>query len=201
MNRIPWWVIASFVPLGFGAWAPLIPGLQVRRPLWIALGALWTLIAIAGFTMAQFDSLGDSGGGLIILGWVGAIATSLAIRPAYLRTVSSGFDHDRRIAAERLHERKEAREICERDPDLALELGIGRPDRQGARHAGLIDVNHANERALQLLPGVDPVLAKRIVKLRQELNGFSSLADCGDVLDLDGDAVERLRERAVFLPR
>jgi DNA uptake protein ComE-like DNA-binding protein len=39
------------------------------------------------------------------------------------------------------------------------------------------------------------------VQLRDELDGFSSVNDLGNVLDLDGHAVERLRDRVVFLPR
>lgn len=39
------------------------------------------------------------------------------------------------------------------------------------------------------------------MEIREEVNGFSSLADMGAVMDFDGNQVERLRELAVFLPR
>jgi len=112
--------------------------------------------------MAQIDSLGDSGGGVIILGWVGAIATTLAIRPAYLRTVTSGFEHDRREAEQRLHDRKEALEICQRNPALALELGIAARIARAPATAGLVDVNHALRARAAHAPGVDHALAQRI---------------------------------------
>ncbi len=64
-----------------------------------------------------------------------------------------------------------------------------------------MDVNNASLGALLGLPGIDEALATRIVEARAELNGFSSVHDLGGVLDLDGNAVERLRDRVVFLPR
>ena len=111
------------------------------------------------------------------------------------------FRLGKEAAEERLERRHEAQRLVRENPELAKELGVGRPDRPGAQAAGLVDVNNASERALCTLPGVDPALAKRIVHLRERINGFESLADFGEVLDLDGDAVERLREHAVFLSR
>src|SRR5205809_631686 len=77
-------------------------------------------------------------------------------------------------------------------PELALELGIGRPDRAGAEAAGLVDVNNAPLSVLLGLPGVDDALATRIVEARAQINGFSSVQDLGSVLDLDAYTVERL---------
>jgi DNA uptake protein ComE-like DNA-binding protein len=202
MPQIPWWVWVSATPMGLGAWSPLVPARQLRRPWWTLWGVLFTLCTIAGWVWA-IQTHGDRGGagGLIILGWVGALATALSIRPAYLRETSSGFTLAREQAEQRLQERKTAIEIAEHQPALAQELGIGRPDRPGAQSAGLVDVNNAPASALVTLPGIDDALATRIVEVRAQVNGFSSLADFGGVLDLDGDLVERLRDRTVFLPR
>ena len=91
------WAFISLVPLGFGAWAPIYPGIKARRPLWIALGLLWTAIIIAAFavnatTVSGRHGNNDSAGGLFILGWVGAIATSFIIRPAYQRQMGSRLE-------------------------------------------------------------------------------------------------------------
>jgi hypothetical protein len=40
-----------------------------------------------------------------------------------------------------------------------------------------------------------------VVATREEIDGFASLEEFGVVLDLPGDAVERLRDHVVFLPR
>jgi Helix-hairpin-helix motif len=201
MKDMPWWVWASGAPLGLGAWAPIVPGGQLRRKGWMALGALWVLVTLAGWAGAVTNDGGAGAGLLIILGWCGAIATSLSIRPAYLREASSSFVEAREAAERRLDERRDALRLAAEQPELALELGIGRPDRPGAQAGGVVDVNNASLEALRELPGINDGVARRIVALRTELNGFSSVHDLGALLELDGHAVERLRERVVFLPR
>jgi DNA uptake protein ComE-like DNA-binding protein len=201
MGRVPWWVWVSATPFGLGAWTPVVPGVALRRPLWIGLGLLWALVALAGWAAAIANDGGSAAGGLIILGWVGAIATTLAIRPGFNRTAGSLFTREREAAERRLQERREAQQLALENPALAVELGVGRPDRPGARSAGLVDVNNAPLEALRLLPGIDEAKAMKIVRLRGELNGFASLHDLGAVLELDGHAVERLRDDTVFLPR
>ena len=84
MRRVPWWVWVSATPFGLGAWTPIVPGAALRRPLWIGLGLLWTLVAIAGWVAAIVNDGGSGAGGLIILGWAGAIATTL-VDPAGLQ--------------------------------------------------------------------------------------------------------------------
>jgi DNA uptake protein ComE-like DNA-binding protein len=64
-----------------------------------------------------------------------------------------------------------------------------------------VDVNHASAEVIARLPGVDDDLARRTVEVREEINGFSSLADYGHVLGLPAPVVERLRDEVVFLPR
>ena len=201
MGRVPWWVWVSATPFGLGAWTPVVPGVALRRPLWIGLGVLWALITIAGWAAAVANDGGSGAGGLIILGWVGAIATTLGIRPAFNRTSGSSFLRERQAAERRLAERREAQRLAVENPVLALELGVGRPDRPGAQSAGLVDVNNAPREVLRLLPGIDEAKAMKIVRLREELNGFASLHDLGAVLELDGHTVERLRDDTVFLPR
>ena len=55
--------------------------------------------------------------------------------------------------------------------------------------------------ALLALPGVDGDLATTIIETREKVNGFSSLEDMREALNLDGATVEKLRARALFLPR
>jgi DNA uptake protein ComE-like DNA-binding protein len=187
--------------MGLGAWTPVVPGVALRRPLWIGLGLLWAAATLAGWAAAIANDGGGGAGGLIILGGVGAIATTMAIRPTFARSTSSRFAREREAAEQRLRDRQAARRMAAEEPQVALELGVGRPDRPGAQSAGLVDVNNAPRAALKLLPGIDEALAARIVVLREELNGFRDVHDLGLALELDGHAVERLRDVTVFLPR
>ena len=196
------WAWLSLIPLGLGAWAPIYAGARARQLRWCVLGAVWTLITLAGW-IASVASNGTSGvaGGLIIGGWVGAIATSFAIRPAYSRLLGSPLEAALTGAELRLADRDRARQLARERPALAREIGVGRPDLPDAHDAGLVDVNNAPAAILAQLPGVDDALATRIVEARAETRGFSSVEDMGTVLDLDGNLVEDLRDRVVFLAR
>jgi DNA uptake protein ComE-like DNA-binding protein len=200
-SRWPW---LSLIPIGLGAWAPIYAGVRARRSSWILLGVLCCAVVIGGFVKNSTDrhpGSDDIAGMLIIIGWVGAVAASFSIRPAYERQMSSPLLEAAEKARERLSERRRALALAHENPALAREMGIGRPDKRGAADAGLVDVNNASVAALEKLPGIDDQLATRIAEARAQIGGFSSLEDLGAALDLDGDLVEDLREKVVCLPR
>lgn len=197
------WPYISLLPIGLGAWAPIYAGVKARQLSWIVLGVVWSVLVVAGFV---HDSVGghsghdDLAGLLIIVGWVGAVATSFTIRSAYERQLSPLLAATEAGEA-RLQDRRHAVRMAREQPALAREIGVGRPDEAGAFDAGVVDVNNASASALCRLPGVDDALATRIIEFRSQAAGFSSVEDLGTVLDLPGDLVERLREHVVFLPR
>jgi len=80
-----------------------------------------------------------------------------------------------------------------------------RPGSDALRSAALrlvldlpIEVNTASEGDLQLLPGVGPKLAARIVRTRREGGPFHSLADLQQVKGIGPAKTERLRGLASF---
>jgi hypothetical protein len=197
-------VLAALVPFGVAAWAGfLYAGTKAHVTRWKLFAGLYLIGAFAAFFLAgvtEDDSTGNSiAGGLIIMVWVVGFGHSLVARPEYIRRMQ--FADQLTSARDRLEQRDQVRQIAKRDPRLAMELGVGRPDRRGALDAGLVDVNSAPLRALERLPGVDRDLAEHIVYVRAQVDGFSSLEDFGMALDLPGDLVEDLRERTIFLPR
>jgi DNA uptake protein ComE-like DNA-binding protein len=196
------WAYLSLVPLGLGAWAPIYAGTRARNTRWILLGVLWTLLTIVGWVLSVSTHGNSGGAGLVlIVGWIGAIATSFAIRPAYERQFRSELQQAMSGAEDRIDERRRAARLAREKPTLAREIGIGRPDLPHARAAGLVDVNNAPANVLAGLPGVDDALATQIVETRAEVRGFSSVEDLGATLDLDPDLVDSLRDQVVFLPR
>lgn len=195
------WVWLSLIPLGLGAWAPAYAGSVVRNRRWVLLGLGWSLVTVAGWVVSIVSHGGAGGGLLIIAGWAGAIASSFAIRARYRQLVASPFEAALSGAEQRLEDGDRARRLAAERPGLAKELGIGRPDLPDAQSGGLVDVNNAPAAVLTRLPGVDDALARRIVHARLQTHGFSSVEDLGMALDLDGDLVEDLRDRVVFLPR
>jgi len=81
-----------------------------------------------------------------------------------------------RQARERLADRERALKLARDDPDLAIEVGTGRPDLPGADHRGVVDVNHAPAQVIQTLPGVGDRLADQIIDARDRVGGFASVA-------------------------
>jgi hypothetical protein len=194
------WVWLSVIPLGLGAWAPIYAGARAHNRLWAAIGAVWSLIAVAGWVVAIASNGGGAGGLLIILGWAGAVATSFAIRARYRELLGSPFQTAFLGAEGRLADRERARKLARERPALAVEMGVGRPDLPNAQSAGLVDLNNAPAQVIARLRGVDDALAQQIVRARDDVHGFSSVEDLGAALDLDGNVVEDLRDCVVFLP-
>jgi DNA uptake protein ComE-like DNA-binding protein len=190
------------MPLGLGAWAPIYAGVKAQRRSWIAWGIVWTLLAVVGWVVSVADNgHGGTGGLPLILSWVGAAATSFSIRSSYEQAMASPLLSARTAGEQRLRDREAALQLARARPQLAREMGIGRPDVAGAAAAGLVDVNNASVTALLTLPRVDGDLATKIIETRQTVNGFSSVEDMGVAMDLPGDVVEALRGAVVFLPR
>jgi competence ComEA-like helix-hairpin-helix protein len=79
-------------------------------------------------------------------------------------------------------------------------MGVGRPDRDGFA-GGLVNLNNARASEIEELPGVTREVADRIVVMREEVGGFSSLEDLAHVLDLPVALVDRIRADVVVLPR
>lgn len=136
--------------------------------------------------------------------WLGGTIHSLWIRARMSRA-----DGVRKKPRERSPEhacyrrqlRREARELAKRDPALAKELRVGRPDlpRQ-YDDGGLIDINHAPARVIGTVPGLTPELVDRILSARHETGPFTSAEELTTTLDLPVDLSDELDEYSVYLP-
>jgi len=199
------WVFASLFPFGWLVWLGFAyAGFRARRPLWVAFGAVYGLVIAVTLVVTSLDE--DIEGPDDNLGYIAMFATwgigiahSFSLRRTYLRRVELLEDpaiQRAQIARER---QAYAREIARRDPELAREAEIGRSG--GFDEGGIVDVNHAPVEDIADLPGLGGAEARRIVAVRGEVGGFSSLEDLGMTMDLPGDVVEDLRGRVVFVRR
>jgi competence ComEA-like helix-hairpin-helix protein len=197
-------VLLTLAPLGmlsFGAF--VYAGVRAREKRWIVAGAVYAFVIYAGFLLATTDEdgvLSDVGVTLVLLAWAASFAHALAIRGAFLERMElvegERYDH----AEDRALEREEARRLAREEPAMALEMGVGRPDRDGFA-GGLVDLNNAPASAIEELAGVSRELAERIVVAREEVGGFSSLEDLAQVVELPVRLVDRIRADVVVLPR
>jgi DNA uptake protein ComE-like DNA-binding protein len=102
-------------------------------------------------------------------------------------------------ARDTLRRRSHCRQLVTKNPKLAAELNIGRPDLdRDYDDGGLIDVNHVPERYLLALPGIDSELACKIIEVRKSIGGFDSLDDMEVLLGLSPQRLDSARDRAIF---
>lgn len=196
---------------GFLTWAVfLILGRNAQRRAWLVWSAVYAALMVAFCVLeaASGSSVTDLAasiapipfvfawfGGIVHLGVVSKDATR---RIQQVRRASDGTPV--LIAArERIKEREEGRRLAAKDPVLAREVGVGRPDLPGTRDFGLVDVNHASPEALCKLPGITPQIAEYIEQTRQSVGLFTSVEDLCVTLDLPPNLTDDLREHAVFL--
>jgi Helix-hairpin-helix motif len=195
----PWWVLWSVIPFGWLTWVGLVyAGARARMPLMIGVAVLFLASTVAAFATSD----GDTSGAISVIGYVAGVGAVLGFAPFWqrrMRRLAEPAPIDR--AKARLEAREQAMELARADPTLAREVGVGRPDVPGAQHGDVVDVNMAPHSVLAQLPGIDDATAREIVRLREELDGFTSLMDLGSTIDLPADTVDDLRGRVVFIPR
>ncbi len=201
------WALVPLVSLGTLSWAPFLyatvrTGAQKFK---IATGVYLSLSVVAGVLLAVaghgHGGLNTLAGLLLILLAAAGCAHTLAIRNEYGRQLALFEDPTLLAAQQREERRARALRLVKQNPKRALQLGVGRPDVKGSFDGGLVDINHANAKALATLPGIDADKATQIVELRESADGFSSADDLDVVLDLEPGTLAQLRERVVFLPR
>jgi DNA uptake protein ComE-like DNA-binding protein len=203
-----WWVLLAL--LGWLNWtAFLYAGLMSRNRRWLRWSGVYLALSAASLGLiigrdptGPADSWDEQLGAWIgLLSWGVSFVHALAVRKEFLERVEVLDDPALGAAEAKLRRRELARRLAAENPARARELGIGRPDVAGAFHGGLVDINHAPADTIDRLPGINKQLARRIVQVREEINGFSSLEDLGLVLNLPATLVDRMRARVVFLPR
>ena len=199
-----WWA-GTLIPFGF--LTPVLfaaAAIRVSKPVWGLWAALYAAVVYGGLVMTEAapdeSDLSNLGALIMVVGWLAGIGHGFVARREYAERLGGPATPLER-ARSVIEQRREAQRLALREPQAALEMGLGRPDLASATHMGVVDVNHAGIDALARLPGVSDALAREIALARKDVDGFKSVEDLGVVLRLDGDAVEDLRPYVVFLPR
>jgi hypothetical protein len=195
------WVLVPLVSLGIAAFVP---------PAYFAVrhrrrsGYVWAVLLLVAISAFFIVNPGDNKGGvrnglaiaLIMVCWVGGAT----VAGGYVITTTDESDPVS-VARRQRQLRERARRLVEKDPRLAIEAHVGRPDLRGAHDdGGLVDVNRVPAATLAKLPGIDAALAERIVATRRDVGGYSSLADLVTTLDLDPTRLDDASDELVFIP-
>jgi hypothetical protein len=206
------WALVPLVTLGWGTgFSFAYAAVRLRDAVigWYAAGYL-----VAGATAFALLATSNSQSG----GWKAAVGTILtfaliALGSAhafgirrYLVDPSAPRRRGRIVSVQEqalaearteMQRRSEARRILSADPELARQLGIGRPDLpRRYQDGGLVDANHAPASVLARLAGIGPDLAHQIVANRESVGGFRDLSDMSITL---GVPPQTLDEASTFL--
>lgn len=96
--------------------------------------------------------------------------------------------------------RVEALELSQRDPGLARDLLIGRPDlRRQYYDGGLVDINHVPEPVLVSHLGLTPEQARSVVESRDYVGGFTNADDLTNLANVPPRVLDTVRDRIVVL--
>jgi hypothetical protein len=214
----------------FSAWYFLVPiisfGLLAVVPFVHAAArlqrrAVWRLVAIYGVVDAALiialgvapvdeDGNATSAAGDVVMTFVvlGALITLIAAcvqlaglrRSVYGATPAPVAHPAVATALAARARRDEARQLAARDPMLARDLLIGRPDlARGYDDGGLVDLNRAPAPTIALGCGLDEASAQRIVDARRARGGFASVDEVIVLVDVPVDAWEGLRDRGIVI--
>jgi DNA uptake protein ComE-like DNA-binding protein len=219
--------LAPWISLGFGTAVAFGTAAYLMRSrlLWLATGVYTVVWATCFFTAASAAGTTAEAifiGGMffnLIVGGIHAVIVSprlawalrdwTASPPPQVPTLTAV--DQAAIAAEvaqdpALHEalaqrarRSLAREVVHRDPALAAELGIGRPDlSRRFDDGGLVDINRVPSDVLAALPGFDTATAERVVAARERYGRLESVAELVVHADVPPDVVDRVSDRLIF---
>ena len=193
-----WYVLIGPLTLGIVAWAAfLYMGIKGRQRLWLTFAAAYFAAAVGGAILMEIEGEDATFSGFVwIVLAVGSFVHTLALRPAFEERMELLEDPSLDVAEDRAERQQHAREIAASDPRRARQLGIGRPDREHAFHAGLVDVNGAPPGVIAEVAGVSRETAEMIVAGRP----YSSVEDLDLVVNLPREQLAKLRDVAVFLP-
>lgn len=202
------WAVVPLLTLGMATWAVFLFAAVRQRSWWLGgASAAYAALLAVWFVAAAPDSPGPLADGIMAFAFIacmfGGSAHALAVRsrvfPAAAPRPGDLLHEAEHEALRRRGLREQARELATRDPALARQLGIGRPDlRRDYDDGGLVDVNHAPAAVLAILPGMTPDLAARAVELRATRGAFVSADDLALALGLPADWVTALADLTVY---
>jgi DNA uptake protein ComE-like DNA-binding protein len=96
--------------------------------------------------------------------------------------------------------RAEARAVAQRDPLMARDLRIGRPDLpRYYDDGGLVDVNSAPAETIAKWLGLSAAEAAQVVQVRQQLGRFEHVDDLLNLVGLELTVYDQVSDRIILL--
>jgi len=216
-SRPPKWLWA--LPVFSCGLLSVVPSIVIAAKLrqsqawWLAGGLTiaWFLgFALVGSQPEGADNVWSTSGVLLYLAaWIGGVVYAVVMGPRvdWSPTTSSmaapsDDPNAAAIAAIQAGRRKreEARELARRDPQMARDLRVGRPDlARQYDDGGLVDVNSAPEVTLTRWLGLSAAQSAQVVEVRQRLNRFEHVEDLVNLAGLEPSTYDQVKDRIILL--
>jgi hypothetical protein len=200
--------LLSFVP-------PIVIAAKLKQPRpWQLAGALtvaWLLsVAFMSSQPEGADNIWTNSGALLYLAaWIGGVVFGLVMgpkldwSPRMSSVVAPSYDpNPAAIAGVQAARRKreEAREMARRDPQMARDLRIGRPDLpRRYDDGGLVDMNSVPEETMTRWLGLSVAQSAQVVEARQQLSRFEHVEDLVNLASLEPSTYDQVKDRIILL--
>lgn len=199
----------SFGLLAFGPflWLALTRRRRSDRVIMAAYVAVCAIaVGLVALAATQGENVGRAGGFVLLTLMVfGAIHALVACRPGLRDASGRPLNNvDRNILAvsgaeDRMNVRNRARKLARKDPALARELRIGRPDLpREYDDGGLVDVNHVPAAVLVSHLKLTAEQAAKVVSVRDEIARFEGPGDLESFAGLPPQLVDELSDLMIF---
>ena len=190
-------------------------GIRARYRRWIWWGVIYSIPFALLMVFSPDSTIGNYLTNLAIGAWIASIIHGFAVRREYL--VRMKVREELLQQEEELLRRKilgvdgenllskvpsPPSPFASSDPASAPERAVSPfPDRHAPGDTALIDLNRASEEQIASLPGINLIMAKRAVSLRDARGGFDSLEDFSHALGLKPHIKERIRPMVTVGPK
>ncbi|WP_436494553.1 ComEA family DNA-binding protein [Actinokineospora sp. HUAS TT18] len=198
-----WYYVVTIVTGGVFAVIPFVHAASRlgRRSVWARAALFGAIDAVMFVVVSLREGRSDEPVDtvLAVIAIAVIIGACVQLRPLRREVFGPAVPQDpavARVLVER-GKRDEARALAERDPLMARELGIGRPDLSRTYDdGGLVDLAAAPADAIAAFCGLAVADAERVVAAR---GVFSSVDELLVVVELPIEAWERVRDRGVVV--
>lgn len=215
-----WWLILPFTfPIYLNWTAFIYAGITARHRKWILYGVIYAipsiLLTFIGSTTNSNEAIDANsimGILIIIIYLMGCISIihAFSLREEYLirlkalKNVKNDDKLRKKIAreyglGERVSSDTQEHSTVIKDKKQVVSEGFVK-DFPSKSVSSPVDINNDPEALLLELPGMNEILAKKIIQLRQSGIYFSSAEDFGESLGLKPHVVERIKPLIVINP-
>ncbi|MBO1515414.1 ComEA family DNA-binding protein [Metabacillus bambusae] len=209
MNSI--WMLWTIATLGFFNYISFFYiAYRVKQRKWTIWGIIYAIpfivYIISTETVSQESGLSDAAFGALMISWIGSIFHAIKVRPEYLirleqyKKIDNNHIDQLRQSIQKEYE-TEGQNSSNNDQTFKTVL---KKDNQVVKNNTVqetitpVDINTSSEEEIASIPSIGAILAKKVMTIREQKGGFSSIDDFAELLQLKPHVRERIKPYVEF---